>query len=52
LRLGATEKFVDVRSVGSIGATLTADLVLTFPAGVSVVFVRMRMFLLVRVPFQ
>ena len=33
----------DVRSAGSIGATLVVVLTLTFPAGVSEVLVRMRM---------
>lgn len=42
LVVGSTEKVDDVRSAGNIGATLVVVLTLTFPAGVSVVFVRMR----------
>ncbi len=54
LRIGTAEKFVDVRSLGSMGATLTVDLVLTVPALVNVVFVRMRMVpsRVVLAPFQ
>ena len=44
LRVGTIEKVADVRSAGSIGAALVVVLILTFPAGVSVVLVRMRMF--------
>src|SRR5215203_853202 len=43
LRVGGNEKLADVRSAGSIGATLVVVLTLTLPVGVSVVFVRMRM---------
>jgi hypothetical protein len=43
LGVGTTEKVADVLSEGSIGAILVVDLTLTFPAGVSVVLVRMRM---------
>ena len=41
--VGSTEKVDDVRSGGSIGAALTVVFTLTFPDGVSVVFVRIRM---------
>jgi hypothetical protein len=41
--VGSTEKVDDVRSAGSIGAAFTAVFTLTFPDGVSDVFVRMRM---------
>lgn len=40
---GSTEKVDDVRSAGSIGATLTVVFTFTFPDGVSEVFVRTRM---------
>ena len=43
LRVGSAEKVAEVRSAGSIGAAFTVVLTLTFPEGVSVVFVRMRM---------
>ncbi len=43
LGVGASEKLVDVRNAGSIGAALAVVLTLTLPAGVNVVFVRMRM---------
>ena len=43
LRVGTTEKVDDVRSAGSIGAALVVVLTLTFPVGVNVVFVLMRM---------
>lgn len=43
LRVGSAEKVAEVRSAGSIGAALTVVLTLTFPEGVNVVFVRMRM---------
>jgi len=43
LRVGTTEKVDDVRSAGSIGAVLVVVLTLTFPVGVNVVFVLMRM---------
>ena len=39
---GTIEKVAELRSAGSIGAGLTVVLTLTFPDGVSVVFVRMR----------
>lgn len=42
LVVGSIEKVDDVRSAGSIGAALTVVFTLTFPDGVSVVFVRMR----------
>ena len=40
--VGSTEKVDDVRSAGSIGAVPTVVFTLTFPDGVSDVFVRMR----------
>ena len=43
LRVGTTEKVDDVRRAGSIGAALVVVLTLTFPVGVNVVFVLMRM---------
>ena len=43
LGVEASEKLVDVRTAGSIGAALAVVLTLTLPAGVNVVFVRMRM---------
>ncbi|MCA1728515.1 MAG: hypothetical protein LC751_03585 [Actinobacteria bacterium] len=43
LGVGISEKVEDVLSAGIIGAALTVDLTLTFPDGVNVVFVRMRM---------
>jgi hypothetical protein len=43
LGVEASEKLVDVRNAGSIGAALAVVLTLTLPAGVNVVFVRMRM---------
>ena len=42
LGVGTTEKVAELRSAGSIGAGLTVVLTLTFPEGVIVVFVRMR----------
>jgi hypothetical protein len=42
LGVGTTEKVAELRSAGTIGAGLTVVLTLTFPDGVSVVFVRMR----------
>ena len=42
-RVGSAEKVAEVRSAGSIGAAFTVVLTLTFPEGVSAVFVRMRM---------
>jgi len=41
--VGSIEKVDDVRSAGSIGAAFTVVFTLTFPDGVSDVFVRMRM---------
>jgi hypothetical protein len=41
--VGSAEKVAEVRSAGSIGAAFTVVLTLTFPEGVNVVFVRMRM---------
>lgn len=43
LRVGSVENVAEVRSAGSIGAAFTVVLTLTFPEGVNVVFVRMRM---------
>ena len=43
MRVGSAEKAAEVRSAGSIGAALTVVFTLTFPEGVNVVFVRMRM---------
>jgi len=42
--VGSAEKDDEVRSAGSIGAAFTVVLNLTFPEGVNVVFVLMRMF--------
>jgi hypothetical protein len=41
--VGTNENVEDVRSAGIIGAAFTVVLTLTFPEGVSVVFVLMRM---------
>ncbi len=43
LGVGTTEKVADVQSAGSIGGALVMVLILTLPAGVSVVLIRMRM---------
>ena len=43
LGVGTTEKVAELRSAGTIGAGLTVVLTFTFPEGVNVVFVRMRM---------
>jgi len=43
LGVEASEKLIDVRNAGSIGAALAVVLTLILPAGVNAVFVRMRM---------
>jgi hypothetical protein len=43
LGVGSAEKVAEVRSAGSPGAALTVVFTRTFPEGVSVVFVRIRM---------